>query len=611
MKKKILISIIIAAVALGLFAFVACGNNNETTSETAEESVDIVAEIPYINRFTCDYYTADDEKIEDRATVFEPGDEIRVKTNFILLPDAYAEGKGKFTVKFILSGDFAGKILSANSSATSDKDLTATFTADDKNPKNCEIETRINVNYSAGSFKIAYAYDDEEYTEACELPLNNDKTLLYTYDNATDGYIVSRNSDNSEWFNRMEEVYLPDLYDGKPVTVIGKEFFYNHSNLTSIEIPNSVIRIESNAFYGCDNLQYTEYENAKYLGNEKNPYVVLVKVINADMTSVKINQATKVIYDNAYSACFRLTSVIMPDSVTSIGNYAFYQCDNLASITIPNGVTNIGYCAFSGCKSLTNIMIPNSVISIEDGTFTACYSLTSVTIPSSVTSIGDYAFSSCSSLTNITIPSDVTTIGDYAFKGCDNLQYNEYGKAKYLGNKQNPYVVCIKSINADITSIEINADTNVIYSDAFYGCSRLKSITIPDSVMSIGYRSFQDCSGLTSITISDSVTSIGLSAFSYCSSLTSIEIPDGVTNIGGHAFSYCSSLTSITIPKSVTSIGTDAFSRCNNLTSVVYGGTIIEWQKISWQAGESDSARARTIIKCSDGEWKFRFNGII
>ena len=347
MKKKILIiSVIIVAVAIGLLALVSCGNDNETTSETAEESVDIVAEIPYINSFTCDYYTADGEKIENRKTVFEPRDEIRIKTNFILLPDAYAEGKSKFTVKFILSGDFTGKILSANSSATSDKDLTATFTADDKNPKNCEIETRINVNYCAGSFKIAYAYDDEEYAEACELPLNNDKTLLYTYDKATDGYIVSRNSDNSEWLKSIEEMIFPDSYDGKHVTVIGKEFFYNHSNLTSVGIPNSIIRIESNAFYGCDNLQYTEYENAKYLGNEKNPYVVLVKVINADMTSVKINQATKVIYDNAYSACSRLTSVIMLDSVTSIGNYAFYQCDNLASITIPNGVTNIGYYAF-------------------------------------------------------------------------------------------------------------------------------------------------------------------------------------------------------------------------------------------------------------------------
>ena len=311
MKRKILISIIIAAVALGLFAFVACGNNNVAASETAEESVDIVAEIPYINRFTCDYYTTDGEKIE-KDTVFEPSDEIRVKTNFILLPDAYAEGKGRFTVKFILSGDFTGKILSANSSATSDKDLTATFTADDKNPKNCEIETRINVNYSAGSFKFAYAYDDEEYTEVCEFPLNNDKTLLYTYDNATDGYIVSRNSDNSEWFNSMEEVYLPDLYDGKPITIIDKELFNDCDNLKNLKISNGVTTIGSCLFKGC----------------------------------------------------FGLKSITIPDSVTSIGERAFYGCSSLTSITISDSVTSIGVSAFAHCSSLTSVTIPSSVTTI-------------------------------------------------------------------------------------------------------------------------------------------------------------------------------------------------------------------------------------------------------
>ena len=108
---------------------------------------------------------------------------------------------------------------------------------------------------------------------------------------------------------------------------------------------------------------------------------------------------------------------------------------------------------------------------------------------------------------------------------------------------------------------------------AFYNCSMLSSITIPDSVTGIGYRAFYNCSSLTSITIPDSVTSIGSVAFAECSSLKSITIPDSITTIDSSAFSRCSSLTSITIPDSVTSIGDYAFRECSSLTSVTFKNT--------------------------------------
>ena len=102
----------------------------------------------------------------------------------------------------------------------------------------------------------------------------------------------------------------------------------------------------------------------------------------------------------------------------------------------------------------------------------------------------------------------------------------------------------------------------------FYGCSKLKSFTIPDSITGIGHGAFSGCKSLTSITIPDSVTSIGKNAFSGCKSLTSITIPDSVTSIGKNAFSGCKRLTSITIPDSVTTIGSNAFSDCSSLTSI-------------------------------------------
>ena len=122
---------------------------------------------------------------------------------------------------------------------------------------------------------------------------------------------------------------------------------------------------------------------------------------------------------------------------------------------------------------------------------------------------------------------------------------------------------------SSLTSIEIPDSVTSIGSSAFFGCSSLTSVEIPDSVTSIGSSAFRDCSSLTSVVIPDSVTSIGSSAFHNCSSLTSIEIGDSVTSIGNYAFIGCSSLTSIEILDSVTSIGEGAFVYCSSLTSIM------------------------------------------
>ena len=222
----------------------------------------------------------------------------------------------------------------------------------------------------------------------------------------------------------------------------------------------------------------------------------------------------------------KLNTIVIPNSVTSIGNYAFYDCSDLTSITIPNSVTSIGYSAFSGCSGLTSITIPNSVTSIGEWAFLNCSGLTSVTIPNSVTSIDFGAFSGCSGLASITV---------------------EEGNTKYDSR--------------DNCNAIIDSNTNELIN----GC---KNTIIPNTVTSIGRRAFSGCSGLASVTIPNSVTSIGDMSFGGCSGLTSVTIPNSVTSIGGSAFYGCSGLTSITIPNSVTSIGISAFFGCSGLTSV-------------------------------------------
>ena len=241
------------------------------------------------------------------------------------------------------------------------------------------------------------------------------------------------------------------------------------------------------------------------------------------LTSVKIPNSVTSIGGSAFDACTGLTSVEIPNSVTSIGNHAFCDCSSLTSVEIPNSVTSIGYYAFYGCSSLTFVEIPNSVTSIENFAFYGCSSLTSVEIPNSVTSIGDCAFYDCSSLTSVEIPNSVTSIGVYAFAGCSSV-------TSLVVAPDNPIYDSREGCNAIIKTSS---------NELIAGC---KSTIIPNSVTSIGNYAFYGCSSLTSVEIPNSVTSIGNNAFYGCSSLTSVESPNSVTSIGHYAFYGCSSL---------------------------------------------------------------------
>jgi len=281
------------------------------------------------------------------------------------------------------------------------------------------------------------------------------------------------------------------------------------------------------------------------------------------ISTIVIGDSVTSIGDNAFAGCSNLDSVNIPNSVQTIGGSAFIGCSSLKFVKIGNSVTSIGERAFNKCCNLTSIIIPNNVTSIGNNAFEECYSLISVTIPNSIVSIGNYVFYNCSNLKSINIPNSVQTIGQAAFRGCQSLT-SVIIPNSVRGIGQEAFTDC-----KSLTSINIpDSITNIEYV-VFAGCSNLTSITIPNKVTSIGQSAFWGCSSLTSVTIGNSVTTIGHSAFEGCKNLTSVTIPNSVQTIGDNAFQYCNSLTSVTIPASVMSIGFGAFCNCTSLTSIL------------------------------------------
>lgn len=370
------------------------------------------------------------------------------------------------------------------------------------------------------------------------------------------------------------DVIIPQTYNGKPVTAVANGAFDGCKNIKSIFISEGVIEIENNAFNNCDqltrisipdslvrvgenaiskfwNLELSESNDGLYLGNDNNPYLMLIKPTAGEITELAINEKCRFINDGAFSECETLRIVTIGNNIKSISVGAFANCRLLSSVKIENGVESIENSAFTNCTSLRELRIPDSVISIGEGAFKGCSVLNHVILGGGLKRVGYRAFYCCG--TESCLFDYEGDINDWVqIEGLDELvvTYDMSAKKNVFFSKQS------------LTTAVIDRAT-VINDYAFYDFAWLSDVTIGNTVKTIGDHAFYNCNLLESISIPDSVTSVGVFAFDNCS-LRTVHIGSGVTNFKSTPFCGNATLSSITIDKNnkaYTSVDGDLYSK--------------------------------------------------
>ena len=360
-------------------------------------------------------------------------------------------------------------------------------------------------------------------------------------------------------------IVIPSRYQDMIVTGIDEHAFIN-CDIEGMTLPSTITYIDGIAICNCEKLQYTEYEGCKYLGNENNPYLVLMKPISAEETTYTIHRDTKVIGGRAFEDCYSLVTISIPDSVTHINTMAFSDCTGLQNITLGSGIVDVGYAfqecnalqyaEYGDCKYLGNGSNPYMVL-----VTTVVQNKTSYTIHSDTKVIAGAAFNRCHQSQSVIIPDGVISICEGAFIGNDLRQIVIPDSVTYLGEA------------------------------AFMACG-LESVVIGNGITRISKEAFYGCSNLASVTFGNQVTGIGEAAFFRCYGLRSIEIPDTVRIIGTCAFDECYDLSKISLGSGIVSLRQFALYTSSTNVTIYFDGTMEQWEALEYEANR---------VQCIDG----------
>ena len=359
---------------------------------------------------------------------------------------------------------------------------------------------------------------------------------------------------------------VPTTLDGYPVTRIGAKAFSSRT-VQHIAFPDSVEYIEQYAIYDCSKLK-----------------------------TIRIPAGTSRIEPFAVSWCAQLAKVtVAPGSahykdidgvlfdITGTALLLYPQHRKGTRYTVPEGVTEIGSGAFSNNAQLETVTLPDSLAVIGESAFSGCSALRGVSLPAGLKSIGAYAFDVCGALTKVLIPAGVGAVGHGAFRACLKLTAIEVaeGSAAFASRDGVLFSADGRTLMAYPrgkagTKYTVPKGTEIIDTEAFTGCTKLKNVALSRGVTEIRDSAFSNCLNLEAVSLPDTLAMIGKDAFSECRYLKKISLPASVTSIGARAFDACASLRALTLGENVTDMGEQVFRDCRFLTVTVTPGSYAE-----------------------------------
>ena len=397
--------------------------------------------------------------------------------------------------------------------------------------------------------------------------------------------LTVKNGVVTKYSGDVTELVIPEGVTeiGDPEERWNPGIFEGHEELTSVILPESLLRIGDKAFKGCSGLTDIRIpDNVTSIGGGAFFGCSGLTNLTISESVTEIKDALGYSEEGAFGNCTGLTNVNIPGTVTNIGTHAFSNCSNLQKVSLAEGIMSIGYHAFDRCSKLERINLPESITKIGSSSFNQCSSLIAIKIPEKITEIASDTFAFCKSLTSVTIPGYVTKIGWRAFQGCANLK-----------------------------EVILSDSITTIDNDAFSNCRELESIIIPNSVTYIGTGVFQNCTKLQKIVISKNLTSINNKTFSGCSELMSVIIPDGMTKINDYAFENCIKLKNLEIPESLTSIDSAAFKGCKELLFIGSPFLVIGTSLKVYTGNSPDVEIPEKVTEIQEGRlWKSTTNGV-
>lgn len=376
-----------------------------------------------------------------------------------------------------------------------------------------------NLNTEANTASVSKSPDNNaEYKALTSVVIPGSVTL--------DGETYAVKSIEDQAF--MDCNALLDVKIEEGVERIGSWTFGRSKNIKTVSLPSTLTNVASNAFRRCTSIASLVLpDNLTTIGASAFRELT-------SMTSLTLPANLKTVNGYMFQDCTSLTEVNFNTGVTTLTESAFYNC-GLTTLTLPDNITSISDGAFSQSKKLKTVVLPETFTELGDHAFFECNNLETINFPASLKKIGSAVFYNCHSLKAVTIPETIEDIQGYAFYGC-----------------------------ASLTSVKWPDAIKVLGKATFYECSALREITLPQTMTSLGEMAFQSCSNLSVISLPEGITEIAEGLFNNCTSLTEITIPSSVTAIGSTAFRN-TGLKNIVIPANVREISSDAFLLSENL----------------------------------------------